>query len=56
LSWDIYFPRVQELFDDNGQLRPENITRYTQNLQKIYDELIWMARIFKKARQGLAET
>lgn len=50
LSWDVYFPRVQDLFDENGQLKPENITRYTQNLQKLYDELIWMARIFKQAR------
>lgn|SRR5487761_1267062 len=50
LSWDIYFPRIQDLFDETGQLKPENRESYDTNLQKLYDELIWMARLFKTAR------
>lgn len=53
LSWDIYFPRIQDLFDENGQLKPENKERYDGNLKKLYDELIWMARLFKEGRKQL---
>ncbi len=55
LSWDVYFPRIQDLFDEAGQLKPENQERYNGNLQKLYDELIWMARLFKEGRRQLAK-
>lgn len=51
LSWDVYFPRVQDIFDDAGQMKPEYTERYEISLQKLYDELIWMAKLFKAARQ-----
>ncbi len=44
LSWDIYFPRVQDIFDESGVIQDEYRERYNKNLGKIYDELIWMAR------------
>lgn len=50
LSWDIYFPRVQDLFEVGGQLKPEHQARYTRNLQALYGELLWMARLFKAAQ------
>jgi hypothetical protein len=54
-SWDIYFPRVQDLFDETGTLKPEYLTRYTSNLQKLYDELIWLATLLKRGRQELID-
>ena len=50
LSWDVYFPKVQEIFNEDGSMKPEYITRYEQSVQKIFNELIWMARLFKSAR------
>ena len=52
LSWDVYFPRVQDIFEKNGGMKPEYRQRYTKNLQKLYDELIWMTRLFKNARSS----
>lgn len=53
LSWDLYFPYVQNMFEDDGKIKPEFAERYEKNLQKIYDELIWMARLFRQGRQLL---
>lgn len=54
LSWDVYFPRVQDMFDDIGNLKPEYLTRYSRNLQQLFDELIWMARLLRRGREQLA--
>lgn len=51
MSFDVYFPYVPKLFDDNGQLKDENRQRYQESLGKLYKELIWFARILKAARQ-----
>jgi NAD(P)H-dependent FMN reductase len=53
LSWDIYFPRVQDLFEQSGELKPEYLSRYTSNLEKIYTELIWLARMLRQGRKDL---
>jgi NAD(P)H-dependent FMN reductase len=50
MSWDVYFPRVQDIFDDNGVILAEYEQRYSENLTKLYGELIWFARILKTAR------
>ena len=50
LSFDVYFPRVQDIFDDHGKITPEFEPTYTKNLGKVYKELLWMARVFKQAR------
>jgi len=55
LSWDIYFPYVNKMFEENGDIKPEHAERYERNLQKQYDELLWMARLFKRGRAELAE-
>ena len=31
-------------------MKPEFVERYDKSVQKLYDELIWMARLFKAAR------
>ena len=56
LSWDIYFPWVQNIFDESGTMKPESEPRYTKNIQKLFTELIWMARMFKHGRAELAST
>lgn len=53
LSWDIYFPWVQNIFDESGNMKQEYVERYTKNLQKLYDELVWMATMFKRGRAEL---
>jgi NAD(P)H-dependent FMN reductase len=52
LSWDIYFPRVQDIFDESGVMKAEYSERYTRNLQKLFDELIWMAKLLKSGRNA----
>ncbi|HSH55741.1 MAG TPA: NAD(P)H-dependent oxidoreductase [Candidatus Limnocylindrales bacterium] len=54
LSWDIYFPHVQDLFDERGALKAEQRERYDRNLGKLYEELLWMARLFKQAKANQA--
>lgn len=51
----VYFPRVQDLFDENGNLKPENQERYERNLTSAYNELIWMAKALKWGRDNLAK-
>jgi NAD(P)H-dependent FMN reductase len=55
LSWDVFFPRVQDLFDEQGELLPEHRERYVQHLRQLYAELIWMARLFKRGREELGD-
>lgn len=55
LSWDVFFPRVQDLFDEDGELLPEHQARYERHLGALYAELIWMAQLFRRGRQELAE-
>lgn len=50
LAWDMYFPWVQNIFDESGAMKPEYIERYTKNAQKLYAELIWFARLLKAGR------
>jgi NAD(P)H-dependent FMN reductase len=47
---EVYFPRVQDIFDENGVIKPEYRERQEQNIRDSYEELIWMARLFKQAR------
>ena len=54
LSWDVYFPRVHQMFEADGTIKPELQERYDRNLGKLYTELIWMARLFKRGREELA--
>ncbi len=53
LSWDVYFPWIQKIFDDSGTMQPEYVERYTKSAQKLYNELIWMAKLFKRGRRQL---
>jgi NAD(P)H-dependent FMN reductase len=54
MSWDVYFPYVPKLFDENGILKQENAERYEKSVGKLYDELIWFADMLKTARHELS--
>lgn len=55
MSWDVYFPRVQDMFDETGEMKPEYTERYKNNVGKLYDELLWFARLLKRGRQEQAD-
>lgn len=50
LSWDVYFPRVQDIFGEDGQMNEEHRERYEKSLGKLFAELLLFARIFKAIR------
>lgn len=52
MSWDVFFPYVQNIFDENGHINDDFKERYEKSLGKLFDELLWFARILKEARQA----
>ena len=46
---DMQFPRVQDLFDDNGTLLNE---AYRDYVKGAWTELIWMAKVLKHGREN----
>lgn len=50
ISRKLYFPHVQDLFDDQGTLDPSQVEAYEKNVHKAYDELVWFARALKAAK------
>lgn len=51
LSWDIYFPYVNKMFNADGSILEEHRERYERNLGKLFDELLLFARLFKTIRK-----
>lgn len=51
MSWDVYFPRVQDIFDQQGTMQPAFRERYETNLQNLFAELLWFARLLKSGRE-----
>ena len=47
---DVHFPRVQDLFDEKGELLDP---KYRQRVERTYTELIWMAKVMKWGRENL---
>lgn len=50
LSWDIYFPKVQDIFNEDGSIKEQYRERYERNLGKLFDELLLFARLLKTIR------
>jgi NAD(P)H-dependent FMN reductase len=50
MSWDVYFPRVQDIFDESGHMKEEHTERYEAQLGKLFDELLMFARLLKTVR------
>ncbi len=47
---DVFFPSVQNIFNEDGSPKEEFVR---QNVEKAYDELIWMAQALKYGRENL---
>jgi NAD(P)H-dependent FMN reductase len=47
---DVQFPKVQELFDEQGVLKEQSYRRYVETA---WDELIWMAKVLKHGREHI---
>ena len=47
---DVYFPEVQNLFDEKGEIKDEGFVR---RITRAYTELIWMANALKWGRETL---
>jgi NAD(P)H-dependent FMN reductase len=45
--YTLYFPRVQDIFDEQGNVTPEHVERCQRNTQYAYDELLELARAIK---------
>lgn len=45
---DVQFPKVQDLFDDNGVLLDE---AYRDRIKRAWIELIWMTKVLKSGRE-----
>lgn len=52
-SWSVYFPRVQDMFEDDGSIKEEFKARYEKNVGDAYAELLWMARVLKWGRANV---
>jgi len=52
MSWDIYFPYVQNIFDENGGMKPDYVERYERELGKLSRELLKYAKMLKAARRN----
>jgi len=50
VSTDVYFPFVQNLFDENGNLLD---SQYEKRIARLFDKLVWTAGVLKRARQEL---
>ena len=48
----VYFPKIQELFDENGNLLGKS---QAGQAKKLLTELIWYAEALKDARDGRAD-
>jgi len=47
---DVHFPKVQELFTEEGVLQKE---AYVRRIKRSFDELIWMAKVLKYGRHAI---
>lgn len=47
---DVHFPRIQDLFDDEGRLLDN---KYRARIMRSYHELIWMAKVLRAGRETL---
>ncbi len=52
IQTELYFPKIQEIFDEQGTMLPERVDFYIKSVQSMYDELIWMARALRNAREN----
>jgi NAD(P)H-dependent FMN reductase len=51
MSWDMYFPYVQTIFNDDHSIKDVHKERYEKQLTKLFTELIWFADMLKTNRE-----
>lgn len=54
ISQTVYFPFVQNIFDDHGNILPEHEEKYQKSIAGSYKELAWLARTLKWGRNNIA--
>ncbi len=47
---DVWFPKVDEIFDKEGKLLDE---AYIKRIERVFTELIWMAKVLKYGRENI---
>lgn len=47
---ELYFPKVQDIFDEKGTINDSFKEMYEKNTRKAFDELVWFARLLKASR------
>lgn len=52
-AYDVYFPAVQDLFEEGGELKDQFRASYDKSITQAYDELEWFARMLKDARSRI---
>lgn len=49
---DVHFPKVQELFDEQSNLKDD---AYIKRVKRSFTELIWMAQVLKYGRENISK-
>lgn len=44
---EVYFPKVQDLFDESGLLKSEFSEQYNKSIRAMYDEILWLTSKLK---------
>lgn len=47
----VYFPFVQNIFDEAGQIKPEKQEKYVKSVHGAYEELLWYAKTLRYGRE-----
>jgi len=55
LQYTTYFPYVQDIFDENGQIKPEREAEFAKSVNGQLTELVWLARTLKWGRDNLVK-
>ena len=45
---ELYFPKIQEKFNEDGSIKAEFQEQYDKNIQKMLDELMWFAKLLNQ--------
>lgn len=48
----VYFPKVQDIFNETGEMNADYLQRYEKSVQGAYKELVWFARALKASREA----
>ena len=49
---ELYFPKIQEKFNDDGSIKAEYQEQYDKNVETMLSELIWFAKLLKQGRES----